>query len=303
MGVVSCPSDNELAALVDDRLGASTRAAVELHLDDCERCGDLVAELARGLLPERSSPPGYRLLRAREDETWEAEDPGGRRVVLGFGAACDPRLAVVRDPHVIEVVATGELDGEPFVATDELGPTARAWQAEATRSPDEVLAVWRQALAGLAALHRVSLVHGRVSPDHVEVGPTHVARVGGFTRPLVRTAGHVAPEVLTGGAPTAASDQFGACAALWEALAGRVPFEGATAGALRVAMQLPPAPPPGADRQIFAVLARGLAVDPTKRWPSVEALSAALAARRRASPWFAAAALAAMVVVVALLRC
>jgi serine/threonine protein kinase len=154
-------------------------------------------------------------------------------------------------------------------------------------------------LAGLAALHRAGVVHGAFSPDCVFVD----ARVGGFTTPPSRTAGYLAPEQLANQPATARSDQFSACVAIYEALANKKPFSGATPGALAVAMSSPPEPPAALDRRVFEVLARGLAADPAKRWPDVDALADALARPPRSRAPFVAAgvALVAMAIVVALL--
>lgn len=269
-----CLDDNDVARLLDGALPPAEHTRVEQHLDDCEPCTELVAELARALAPDRAAPPGYRLVRALGDATWEADDPDDQRVHLAFGAPCDPRLVALRHPHVADVRAIGELDGEPFVASAPVGQTFRAWRAANTASPEQLVAMWRHALDGLAAMHRAGLVHGRVSPDHVFIDDAGQIRIGGFTRTMSRASGYLAPEVIAGSPATARSDQFAACAALWETVAGTRPFTGRTSGALAVAMQVEPRAP---DRsRLYAVLARGLSFDPDRRWPTTDALRAAL---------------------------
>jgi tetratricopeptide (TPR) repeat protein len=43
----ACPSEQQLAAYVDGRLGAAERAAVQQHLADCDDCREAVAEAVR----------------------------------------------------------------------------------------------------------------------------------------------------------------------------------------------------------------------------------------------------------------
>ncbi len=273
----ACLDDNDVALLLDGALLAADRTRIEHHLDDCAVCTELVGELARSLTHERVGPPGYRLVRPLDDSTWEADDLQDRRVHLSFGATCDPRLTAIRHPNIVEVLAVGEQDGEGFVAHAPSGPSFRAWRAATDASPAQAITIWREALAGLSALHDAGIVHGRVSPDHVFCDADGRVRLGGFTRQLTRTSGYLAPELLDGAPATVHSDQFGASAAIWEALTGATPFTGHTPGALVVAMQVAPQPPDRGDRRIFSVLLRGLSVDPKRRWETTGALRAALA--------------------------
>lgn len=277
------PDDNTLAQLVDGALDDATRTEIERHLDGCGTCSELVSALAWVVAPSRDAPPGYRLTKELDARTWEAVELAGegRRVALGFGGPWPALLPAVRHPNVATVDAVGSL-GDTHYIVHALGTrTARQWRADAARSDDEIIAVWCAALAGLAALHARGIVHGRVSPDHVFVEADGRVVVGAFARELGKTSGYVAPEVLAGGPPTAASDQFAACASLWEALAGAKPFRGATAGALAVVMSTPLELPATGARRVFGVLARGLAADATGRWPSTEVLAQALARSRR----------------------
>lgn len=120
----------------------------------------------------------------------------------------------------------------------------------------------------------------------------------------VGTVPYMAPEQLRRGTADARSDQFAFSIALFEALYGERPFAGQGALDLVLAMESGElrTPSPSARRVppwVRAVLARGLAFDPTARFPSMDALLAALsrdpaAARRRR--WGLAAAIAALIV-------
>ncbi|HEU0035569.1 MAG TPA: zf-HC2 domain-containing protein [Kofleriaceae bacterium] len=265
---MSCLDANALAELVDGTLADAARGAIEAHLDQCARCAELLAELARGLAPTRAAPPGITLVRD-DGARWLAEH-AGRDVAVVFGrpAAAERArvLALARALEttpvagIVPVVAAGELDDELFVACAPVG------------APEP--STWRRALDAIAALHHAGHVHGALSPAclHRE----------GVALAIVRDPAYTAPEVLQGAPPSPASDQFSLCAIAWHALGDRAPFRGATPGALAVAMLSPPRPP-HRDRT-FDVLARGLAADPARRHRSLDALAAAL--DRRPAPWF-----------------
>jgi serine/threonine-protein kinase len=113
---------------------------------------------------------------------------------------------------------------------------------------------------------------------------------------LVGTPLYMAPEQHEAKPATAASDQYSLCVALYEALYGEVPFS-IPKGAARVSNSElcakkragPPAAPPAGSEVppwIFRAITRGLAPEPDDRWPSLDALIAALQhdpdARKRA---------------------
>jgi eukaryotic-like serine/threonine-protein kinase len=94
----------------------------------------------------------------------------------------------------------------------------------------------------------------------------------------------MAPEQHRGDVLTSAADQFSFCVALWEALHGEPPFDGLTrnelvanvlAGKLRS-----PAKAGAVPGWLRHACTRGLAAEPTQRWPSMRALLDALAKGR-----------------------
>ena len=324
-----CPDENMLALLSEDALDAAERLAIERHLDGCAPCTRLVGELATLVAPSRSAPKRYRILRQLGEGAmgvvWEAEDANlQRRVALKFvrpeGVGDRERrtrlfrearaLAQLRHPNVVSVYDAGELGSDGSVA-DELtestgsatelflalelvvGTNARTWRAAASRTCAEILAVWKQAAAGIAAVHRAGIVHRDIKPDNVLVSDDGRVLVGDFGLAtgelgaptttltvegvMVGTPLYMSPEQLSGDPATAKSDQFALCTSIWEALVGQRPFSGGTVGAIAIAMTKPLALPRSGERAVFGVLARGLDPDPARRYPDVDALITALA--------------------------
>jgi len=122
------------------------------------------------------------------------------------------------------------------------------------------------------------------------------------TGALVGTPAYMSPEQLRGQVPDARADQFSFCVALWEALDGKRPFAGATPRALLDTLTQGAAVVPSSTNSVPTwvrrVLTRGLAMEAEDRWPSMQALLAALGrdpSRRRRQVAVAACMVGAMV--------
>lgn len=228
-------------------------------------------------------------------------------------------LARLAHPNVVGIHEVGIHEGRVFLAMEFVeGQTASAWQRERPRSVAETIGVYVQAGRGLAAAHAAGLVHRDMKPDNVLVGVDGRVRVLDFglarlhdrtgteipgheaallaTGGLAGTPAYMAPEQFLGSPPDARSDQFSLCVALYEGLYGRRPFAGETVAALidAVTRGEPRSPPPErrVPLRIARVVMRGLARDPARRWPSIDALVAALErGPGRARLWAAAAGL------------
>jgi eukaryotic-like serine/threonine-protein kinase len=94
----------------------------------------------------------------------------------------------------------------------------------------------------------------------------------------------MAPELLLGARPSEQSDMFSFCVSLWEALHGCRPFPGrAPSGGALAPRRTRPVP-----RWLDRALVRGLAIDPSARWPTMRELVTVLREtprRRRAARW------------------
>ena len=98
---------------------------------------------------------------------------------------------------------------------------------------------------------------------------------------MIGTPAYMAPELFRCETATAATDQYAFCVALFEALHGRLPFTSDSLEALAYEVlhaELPAAPPdPVVPTWLHALVLRGLARDPARRFPDLAALLAELA--------------------------
>ncbi len=94
----------------------------------------------------------------------------------------------------------------------------------------------------------------------------------------VGTPGYMALELWRGMPPDERSDQFAFCVATWEALAGKRPFGGETLDELEKSIAAGVKAGEGAalPAALRAALVRGLDPEPTRRWPTMTSLLAAL---------------------------
>jgi tetratricopeptide (TPR) repeat protein len=221
-------------------------------------------------------------------------------------------LARLSHPNVVPVFDVGMHGDRVFVAMEYVeGTTLRTWLAR-PRAWRDALAMFIQAGRGLAAAHAVGIIHRDFKPENVLVGADDRPRVADFglatasgedvasagsatgsggspdlaqtltqTGSVLGTPAYMAPEQLCGDRATAASDQFAFCVALYEALYGDRPFGGDTLPQLLNDIETgrvrPPARGGRVPRRVLAAVMRGLASSPASRFPSMQALLAALA--------------------------
>ncbi|GMU58770.1 MAG: hypothetical protein AMXMBFR34_05330 [Myxococcaceae bacterium] len=233
-------------------------------------------------------------------------------------------MAQLSHPNVVPVYDVGTDQQSVFVAMELIrGVTLNTWLKDNKPSWRVVLNAFLGAGRGLEAAHAAGLVHRDFKPTNVLMGEDGRARVTDFglarstrtassdSQPALReessdsisletplthvgavmgSPGYMAPEQYDGADTSPATDQYGFCVSLYEALYGQRPFHGPDLGTLgKLAREAQvPAPPRGSPvpAWLFPVLVRGLAASPAQRHPSMTALLDALSrdparARRR----------------------
>jgi tetratricopeptide (TPR) repeat protein len=222
-------------------------------------------------------------------------------------------LARLSHPNVVAVHDAGTIEGRVFIAMEYVeGVTLKEWLGARPRSREEIIATFVMAARGLAAAHAAGLVHRDFKPQNVMIAADGTARVldFGLVAPLgeatdgagaqgtdtdgaadgplhltrtgqrLGTPLYMAPEQFRGAAADARADQFSFCVALHQALYGALPFGASALGALVAEVRAGRVRPAPADSNVPTwlrrVVLRGLAVAPASRWPSMNALVAAL---------------------------
>ncbi len=225
-------------------------------------------------------------------------------------------MARVSHANVVSVHEVSVVDHQVYLVMDLVdGPDLARWLRTRERGWADVLRLHVEAGRGLSAIHGAGLVHRDFKPHNVLVGADGRARVTDFgvvewlgdptssrdlglvgdegqratQHEVGGTPRYMAPEQLSGGKVTAAADQFSFCVSLYEGLTGVPPFGPGHVDErmASIAAGEITAPPPRClvPRRVLAVARRGLEMEPSARFATMEelvdALQAAVIRRRR----------------------
>ncbi|MCW1884038.1 protein kinase [Luteolibacter flavescens] len=189
-------------------------------------------------------------------------------------------MARLNHPNLIGVYDFGDADGMPYIVMEYVNGKSLFHSAHnLSVEPRQAVTIVKGICDGLAHAHEHGVIHRDIKPANILLTPKAVPKVGdfGLARPagagstglLMGTPGYSAPEIMR--EPDHAdhrSDIFALGVVLYELLIGRCPPYDI------------PAPPPssivGCDTALDAICA--IATHPTAgmRYPSAEAMSAAL---------------------------
>jgi eukaryotic-like serine/threonine-protein kinase len=156
-------------------------------------------------------------------------------------------------PHILTVYDAGDFEGCQYLVTELVdGGTLRDWARGQKRSWREIVTLLSGVADGLAAAHTAGILHRDIKPDNILVGLNGYAKLADFglakveersspeavtrtlqaetTRPgmILGTIAYMSPEQASGRPTDARSDIFSFGVVLYELLAGRRPFQGAT---------------------------------------------------------------------------
>ena len=162
-----------------------------------------------------------------------ANDPA---FMWGFRSEAE-KLAALRVPQVVRVFDFAEQPEQGAAIVTELVNGVSLHEMllrQGPLSPEAALAVLKNSLLGLAAVHRLGFGHRDVKPGNVLIGTAGeikltdvgVAMRAAKQMPAVGTPPYMAPELWHGAPDNPATDVYAATAVFAESLAGKAPFAG-----------------------------------------------------------------------------
>jgi len=203
----------------------------------------------------------------------------------GSGQPAEGRLLGRMDhPHIVRVhdyVETGELC---LIVMEQLAGGALSRRRAGMR-PEASCAVGLAVAAALGYAHERGVLHRDVKPDNVLFTAAGVAKVTDFgvakiletsaatASAQVGTPLYMAPEQITSGQLSPATDVYALGVMLYHLLSGVPPIDRSLPVQLLWQRRLttPPPGPPGVPAPVANVVMRALAVDPAQRYPSARA--------------------------------
>jgi beta-lactam-binding protein with PASTA domain/predicted Ser/Thr protein kinase len=208
--------------------------------------------------------------------------------------------AGLQHPNVVGVFDRGSFADSYFIAMEYVDGPSLKDLVKGGMGTQDAINFTRQILNAARFAHRKGIIHRDLKPQNVLIDDEGRARVADFgiarggensditaTGSVMGTAQYLSPEQAQGKPTTPRSDIYSIGVILYEALTGRVPFEGdsAVAVALKQVSEAPRRPsainpevPPALD----AVVMRALAKDPDARFRDADAFLKALDAAERA---------------------
>jgi eukaryotic-like serine/threonine-protein kinase len=210
--------------------------------------------------------------------------------------------SALNHPHIVTVHDVGEHDGQQYLVSELVdGGTLNDWLAASRDRP------WRQSVEmligvadAIAAAHRVGIVHRDIKPGNILIGRNGYAKLADFglakllddgaqqaanagshsraaptgVGVVVGTVAYMSPEQAAGRPLDERTDVFSFGVVLYEALAGRRPFEAANDLELlkTIAHGAPPPLPPQIPESVRAIVDKALEKDAADRYQHMQDL-------------------------------
>ena len=208
--------------------------------------------------------------------------------------------AGLQHPNVVGIFDRGAFRDTYFIAMEYVDGPSLKDLVKGGMGIKDAIDFTRQILNAARFAHRKGIVHRDLKPQNVLIDDEGRARVADFgiaragensditaTGSVMGTAQYISPEQAQGKETTPRSDIYSIGVILYEALTGRVPFEGdsAVAVALKQVSEAPRRPSainPDVPPALDAVVMRALAKDPDARFKDADAFLRALDAAERA---------------------
>jgi beta-lactam-binding protein with PASTA domain/predicted Ser/Thr protein kinase len=208
--------------------------------------------------------------------------------------------AGLQHPNVVGVFDRGSFGDTYFIAMEYVDGPSLKDLVKGGMGTQDAIDFTRQILKAARFAHRKGIIHRDLKPQNVLIDDEGRARVADFgiarggensditaTGSVMGTAQYLSPEQAQGKPTTPRSDIYSIGVILYEALTGRVPFEGdsAVAVALKQVSEAPRRPSainPNVPPALDAVVMRALAKDPDARFKDADAFLRALDAAEKA---------------------
>lgn len=200
-------------------------------------------------------------------------------------------LSQLRHPNIVQLLDTFEENGSYYLVMEYVDGETLQQKLRKGPLPVEQMVAYADAICqALSYAHSRGVIHRDIKVGNVLIGRDQTVKVGDFgiarlvteaTKDALPSGSleSMAPEVIRGMPADERSDVYSVGVVLYHMLTGRPPFQAEEAAA--IAYQHVVTPPPRLDRvpeALSRVVLMALAKDPQARYPSAQALRAAIRA-------------------------
>jgi serine/threonine-protein kinase len=294
----ACAGDQSLRAEVDGMLGAHFTEGMRLvsgaaigtyRVEGLIGAGGM-GEVYRAVDTKFNRPVAIKFL------SGDLADSGARRRFQREAQT----TSSLNHPHILTVYDVGEFEGRQYLVSEFVdGGTLREWAQRERRSWRQILELMVGVADGLAAAHQAGILHRDIKPENILITKSGYAKLADFglaklqesasaiddvtrtatehrTRPggIIGTVAYMSPEQASGRPLDARSDIFSFGVVVYELLAGRRPFTGASDldvlhAVVHSAVESLPSEVP---RALRGVVEKALEKDPADRYQSTRDL-------------------------------